>query len=67
MPVKLADTIFSTWPPGQSSVPAGGSNVREPLIVPFLPDANTPDAVTGPATSCLFEAAGQLPPRLTHW
>ena len=67
MPVKLADTSLRTWLPGQIRVPAGGSNVSEPLMLPFFPEEMNPLAETGPWTDCLFDAAGQFPPRLTHW
>jgi hypothetical protein len=53
--------------PGQFSVAGGGSTVRLAVIWPFLPEAKVPAAITGPNTSCLFAAAGQLPPWFTHW
>lgn len=37
--------------------------VRLPTIAPFLPEANTPLAETGPNTSCLFEAGAFIAAR----
>src|SRR5262249_49172150 len=44
----------------------GGCSVRLALIVPFLPELNVPDALTGPATAVLLLALGLPPPLLTH-
>ncbi len=43
---------------------AGGLRVRLPVICPFLPEVNSPDADTGPETSCFFGSDGKLPPLL---
>ena len=42
----------------------GGATVSEPLTVPFFPELNAPDALTGPLTVSLFVAFGWLPPPL---
>ena len=61
--VKLTETKTSFWPPGHVKVAfGGGSIVREPLIEPFWPDVNMPDALTGPLTVDLLAALGQCPP-----
>jgi hypothetical protein len=57
--VKLANAITRRWPDGQLKLPAlGGFSVRLWLMVPFLPDENVPDALTGPFTVSLFVALG---------
>src|SRR4030095_1707603 len=55
------------WPPGQVKSPgSGGSMTRQAVMLPFLPDANVPLAVTGPNTVILFAALGHWPPWLTQ-
>jgi hypothetical protein len=58
------ETLASTsrCPPGQSSVEGGGMSVRLPVIDPFLPEVNSPEALTGPDTVCFFGSLGKLPP-----
>jgi hypothetical protein len=53
-----------SWPGGHEKVlgGGGGSTVREPVIWPFLPDVNVPDAVTLPDTDTLLAALGHCCP-----
>src|SRR5262245_47303029 len=54
----------STCPDGQSRVEGGGLSVRLPTTWPFLPEVKSPEALTGPETTCFLGSDGKLPPPL---
>lgn len=45
---------------------AGGVSVSEAVMLPFLPELNVPEALTGPLTVVLLDALGFDPPLLTQ-
>ena len=57
----------NVWPEGHEKPPGpGGDIITAPLILPFLPDDNVTEPVTGPETVVLLAAAGQFPPLFTQ-